>query len=157
LTPAAKPVFCDSRIRRAEGNEETTRSALPSVDALSTTISSDPAGTDSSERLRNPRLFQQTTSVETVEDTKAHSSTTSTIEFAFARAGARKCVRFTAALRPWQSRRMRTCAALILLTLTSVTGIAGQAPAPSAPAAPAPNAPSAPHAPNAPVIIGDTK
>src|SRR6187431_290966 len=56
----------------------------------------------------------------------------------------RKCARFTAAARPWQSRRMRTCAALILLTLISVAGITGQAPAPSAPSAPAPSAPRAP-------------
>src|SRR6186997_2767873 len=65
----------------------------------------------------------------------------------------RKCARFTAAARPWQSRRMRTCAALILLTLTSGTSIAGQAPAPSTPSAPAPSAPRAPNAPNAPVLI----
>ena len=45
------------------------RSPLPSLDALSTTISSDPAGTDSRQRPRKSALFQQTTSVETVEDT----------------------------------------------------------------------------------------
>src|SRR5215467_726465 len=69
--PDANPTLCDRRISRAEGNFSSTRSALPSVDALSTTTFSNPDGTDSRQRPRNSRLFQQTTSVETVEDTDA--------------------------------------------------------------------------------------
>ena len=45
------------------------KSALPSVDALSTTMISESFGSDSRQRPRKSRLFQVTTSVEDEEGT----------------------------------------------------------------------------------------
>ena len=64
LTAAPKPMLRSSRIRRTSGKVSAMNSGLPSVDALSTTMISEPFGSDSRQRPRKSRLFQLTTSVE---------------------------------------------------------------------------------------------
>src|SRR5262245_47249970 len=75
LTPAAKPRFLGDRISVTRGNCLATTSGLPSLESLSTTMTSQVVSTDSRQRLRKAPLFQVTTSVETVADTAIHGST----------------------------------------------------------------------------------